>query len=134
MGRIFLTILGKKIAEKTFSISLLLASAVGLSLLWTVKDFYSSSVALLVTGIFLGPITPRVLSSVTLRVPASLKGAVVSLTIGVGLIGASAGPLMFGTIANHGGLHTLPVVLASFFFDYSTRRLLTPSPFFSYDF
>lgn len=48
---------------------------------------------------------------VSARVPPSLKSSVMSLTIGLGLIGSSVGPLAFGVVAGRGGLASLPAVL-----------------------
>lgn len=83
--------------------------------------------------------TPIILSSVSERVAPSLKASVMSLMIGLGLIGSSrellhllqdelateltnqslVGPLLFGLVAGRGGLSTLPGVLVSRFQSFS---------------
>ncbi|KAG8726459.1 hypothetical protein FRC12_023387 [Ceratobasidium sp. 428] len=62
-------------------------------------------------GFFLGPNTPGILSIVSARVPPSLKGMVLSITIGLGLVGATLGPLLFGMAVGRFGLQTLPPVI-----------------------
>ncbi|KAK4704915.1 hypothetical protein P7C70_g1287, partial [Phenoliferia sp. Uapishka_3] len=111
LGRVTLAYLGRNLGEKTFSI-LLLASASGcLGVVWGVRSVPVDAVALVLVGFFIGPVTPKVLSAVSTRVPPSLKSSVVSLTIGLGLIGSSVGPLIFGVVAGKGGLASLPAVL-----------------------
>lgn len=57
------------------------------------------------------PVTPQVLSAVSQCVPPLLKSTTMSLTIGLGLIGSSMGPLLFGVAAGEGELSALPGVL-----------------------
>lgn len=48
----------------------------------------STPVALALVGFFLGPVTPKVLAAIGVRVPPSLKGSVVSLLVGTGASGS----------------------------------------------
>lgn len=59
------------------------------------------------------PTSPKVLSAISARIPTSLKGIVMSLTIGMGLIFAAIGPLFFGFAAAAGWLASLPAVIVS---------------------
>ncbi|KAM0753735.1 MFS general substrate transporter [Meredithblackwellia eburnea MCA 4105] len=111
LGRIALAYLGRKMGEKTFSILMLFAASACLSIVWAVRNVPVDALALVGAGFFLGPVTPKVLSMVSARIPPSLKSSVMSLTLGVGLVGSSAGPLLFGIVAGRGGLGSLPACL-----------------------
>ncbi|GAA5960836.1 hypothetical protein JCM21900_002299 [Sporobolomyces salmonicolor] len=111
-GRVVLAfVLGNRLGERSFSIIMLAAASAFLGVIWAVKNFVVDAVAMVLVGFFFGPVTPKVLSVVGSRVPPSLKSSVMSLTIGLGLIGSSVGPLLFGVVAGHGGLASLPAVL-----------------------
>lgn len=105
-----------------------------LGIVWAVRNYIVDAVALVLVGFFLGcvilslslrsshnltllspnsPVTPKVLSTVSARVPPSLKGSTMSMTIGLGLIGSAVGPLLFGVAAGKGYLASLPAVLVS---------------------
>ncbi|GAA5936081.1 hypothetical protein JCM10213_002197 [Rhodosporidiobolus nylandii] len=111
VGRIVLAaLLSKRLGEKTFAV-VLLSGASGMLAILYVKNYIVDAVAMVLVGALLGPTTPAALSAVGARVPPSLKGSTMSLTIGLGLIGSSVGPLLFGVVAGRGGLSTLPAVL-----------------------
>lgn len=109
VGRIALTaVFDKRLGERTFTILTLACASAALAILyvrsWAVDAGASSRflllprltssrsppqslflpVAMFLSGIFIGPVTPRVLSTVAIRVPPSLKGSTMSLTIGLG--------------------------------------------------
>ncbi|GAA6003239.1 MFS transporter [Rhodotorula paludigena] len=111
LGRVVLAwLLTKRLGERAFSIVLLVAACAMFAVLY-VHNFAVNAVVTVLAGFFIGPVTPKVLDVVGVRVPPSLKSAVMSLTIGLGLIGSSVGPLLFGLVAGRGGLSTLPAVL-----------------------
>ncbi|BGP35596.1 hypothetical protein JCM10296v2_007437 [Rhodotorula toruloides] len=110
-GRVVLAwLLANRVGEKTFAIGLLVAASGMLGVLY-VRSFVVDAVALAMVGFFFGPVTPKVLDVIGVRVPPSLKASVVSLLVGLGLIGSSVGPLLFGVAAGRGGLSSLPAVL-----------------------
>ncbi|GAA5941255.1 MFS transporter [Sporobolomyces koalae] len=112
LGRIVLAVaLGSRLGERSFAIVMLACACVFLSIIWAVKQYVVDAVAMVLVGFFFGPVTPRVLSVVGKRVPPSLKSSVMSLTIGLGLIGSACGPLFFGFVAGRGGLGALPGTL-----------------------
>ncbi|GAA5851769.1 hypothetical protein JCM8547_001203 [Rhodosporidiobolus lusitaniae] len=111
LGRIALApLLSKRLGEKTFAV-VMLAAASGMLAVMYVRNFVVDAVAVVLVGFFFGPVTPKVISAVSGRVPPSLKGSVVSLTVGLGLVGSAVGPLLFGIVAGRGGLSSLPAVL-----------------------
>ncbi|QRV90113.1 major facilitator superfamily transporter [Ceratobasidium sp. AG-Ba] len=57
------------------------------------------------------PNTPGILSIVSARVSPNLKETVMSIIIGLGLIGATLGPLLFGIAAGKVGLQVFPAVV-----------------------
>ncbi|KEP52040.1 putative MFS-1 domain protein [Rhizoctonia solani 123E] len=111
---------------------LLLAPMCGaMGLLWAVNSSASNWVAVAVAGFFLGPNTPGIFTIISTRVPPSLKGIVVSITLGLGLVGSTLGPLIFGIVAGKvsPGLRILPPVIivlaclsALFFWTIPPRR------------
>lgn len=133
-GRVVLAwLLANRVGEKTFAIGLLVAASGMLGVMY-VRSFVVDAVALAMVGFFFGPVTPKVLDVIGVRVPPSLKASVVSLLVGLGasalsphsldtfkltnslcahagLIGSSVGPLLFGVAAGRGGLSSLPAVL-----------------------
>ncbi|KAI5477526.1 MFS efflux transporter [Pseudohyphozyma bogoriensis] len=104
-------LLSNKMGERAFGIVMLCITSAFLAVMWAVKNAVVDAVALAMVGFFIGPVAPRILSTVSNRVPPSLKSSVMSLSVGVGLLGSSGGPLLFGIIAGNGGLKTLPAVL-----------------------
>ncbi|EUC56936.1 MFS transporter [Rhizoctonia solani AG-3 Rhs1AP] len=117
-GRVFFSLPFIHVRERIGNTLLLVSMCGAIGLLWTVDSTPSNWVAVAVAGFFLGPNTPGILSIISTRVPPSLKGIVVSITIGLGLVGATLGPLLFGiTVGKIGpGLRVLPpviIVLAS---------------------
>ncbi|GAA5914521.1 hypothetical protein JCM8208_005378 [Rhodotorula glutinis] len=111
LGRVFLAwLLNKRLGEKAYSIILLVFACAFLGVLY-VRDFIIDAVAVVLVGFFIGPVTPKVMDVVGVRVPPSLKASVMSLTIGLGLMGSALGPLLFGIVAGRGGLSSLPAVL-----------------------
>ncbi|KAG8690190.1 hypothetical protein FRC11_013253, partial [Ceratobasidium sp. 423] len=112
-GRIFFSLPFIHVRERIGN-TLLLASASGaIGLLWAVNSTASNWIAIAIAGFFLGPNTPGILSIISTRVPPSLKGIVVSITIGLGLVGATLGPLLFGITVGKisPGLRVLPPVI-----------------------
>lgn len=130
-GRIVLAyLLDSRLGERTFSIVMLAAAASFLGLLWAIKQYQVNAVMLVLIGFFLGyallceptglqltllrnrPVTPKVLSVISARVPPSLKSSAMSLTIGLGLVGSAVGPLFFGFVAGKGfSAVSVPLVL-----------------------
>ncbi|GAA5969714.1 hypothetical protein JCM3765_001215 [Sporobolomyces pararoseus] len=112
LGRVVLAFaLGSRLGEKSFAITMLASACVFLSVIWAVKNYIANAIAVVLVGFFFGPVTPRVLSAVGQRVPPSLKSSVMSLTIGLGLVGSACGPLLFGLASGRGGLGALPGTL-----------------------
>lgn len=112
LGRIVLAFaLGSRLGERSFAIVLLASASVFLAIIWAVHNYIVNALAVVACGFFLGPVTPQVLSVVGKRVPPSLKSAVMSLTIGLGLVGSAVGPLIFGIAAGRVGLGALPGTL-----------------------
>ncbi|BGP27852.1 MFS efflux transporter [Rhodotorula toruloides] len=110
-GRVVLAwLLANRVGEKTFAIVMLVLASGMLGVMY-VRSFVVDAVALALVGFFFGPVTPKVLDVIGVRVPPSLKASVVSLLVGLGLIGSSVGPLLFGVAAGRGGLSSLPAVL-----------------------
>ena len=89
---------------------LALMSAV-LGVLWAVRNVPVDAVMMAFGGFFLGPTAPKALAAVADRVPVSLKASVVSLTVGLGLIGSALGPLLFGFAVDAGFLGALPATM-----------------------
>ncbi|KDN40756.1 hypothetical protein RSAG8_07931, partial [Rhizoctonia solani AG-8 WAC10335] len=118
IGRIFFSLPFIHVRERIGNTLLLAAMGGAIGLLWAVDSTPSDWIAVAVAGFFLGPNTPVILSIISTRVPPSLKGIVVSITIGLGLVGATLGPLLFGITVGKisPGLRVLPpviIVLAS---------------------
>ncbi|KAJ1307963.1 hypothetical protein OPQ81_002040 [Rhizoctonia solani] len=112
-GRIFFSLPFIHVRER-FGNTLLLACLCGaIAVLWKVTSPVTNWVTIATAGFFLGPNTPGILSIVAARVPPSLKGIVVSITIGLGLVGATLGPLIFGVVVGKvgPGLKILPPVI-----------------------
>ncbi|CAE6363149.1 unnamed protein product [Rhizoctonia solani] len=112
-GRIFFSLPFIHVRERIGN-TLLLAAMIGaIGLLWAVNSTISNWIAIAVAGFFLGPNTPGILSIISTRVPPSLKGITVSITIGLGLVGATLGPLLFGVAVGKVslGLRVLPPVI-----------------------
>lgn len=83
-GRVVLAwLLANRVGEKTFAI-LLLVLASGMLGVMYVRSFVVDAVALALVGFFFGPVTPKVLDVIGVRVPPSLKASVVSLLVGLG--------------------------------------------------
>ncbi|KAH7341363.1 major facilitator superfamily domain-containing protein [Rhizoctonia solani] len=117
-GRIFFSLPFIHVRERIGNTLLLASTGGAIGLLWAVDSSISNWIGVAVAGFFLGPNTPGILSIISARVPPSLKGIIVSITIGLGLVGATLGPLLFGiTVGKVGpGLRVLPpviIVLAS---------------------
>lgn len=110
-GRVLLSwLLNRRLGEKAYSILLLVCACAFLGVLY-VRDFVvdagelslvlshlarsgalahsrrtalAPTVAVVLVGFFIGPVTPKVLDVVGARVPPSLKASTMSLTIGLG--------------------------------------------------
>ncbi|KAJ3513496.1 hypothetical protein NLJ89_g2914 [Agrocybe chaxingu] len=107
-GRMFFSLPYIRIRDR-FGNALLLALLCGaIAVLWLAKTTAANWVVIAAAGFFLGPNTPAILSIVSVRVPMSLKGAAVSITLG-----AALGPLIFGIAVGKivPGLQVLPPVL-----------------------
>ncbi|KAJ1308039.1 hypothetical protein OPQ81_002106 [Rhizoctonia solani] len=95
-GRIFFSLPGIHLRERAGNTLLLVSMCGAIALLWAVSSAASDWIAVAAAGFFLGPNTPSILSIVSTRVPPSLKGIVVSITIGSALVGGTLGSLIFG--------------------------------------
>ncbi|KAL5634553.1 hypothetical protein ACGC1H_002561 [Rhizoctonia solani] len=117
-GRIFFSLPFIHVRERLGNTLLLACLGGSIGVLWKVTSPATNWATIAIAGFFLGPNTPAILSIVSARVPPSLKGIVVSITIGLGLVGATLGPLIFGVVVGKvgPGLGILPpviIVLAS---------------------
>lgn len=114
VGRIVLAwLLEKRLSERGMVTLLLALMSAMLGVLWAVKSVPVDALMMAFGGFFLGPTAPKALSAVADRVPVSLKSSVVSLTVGLGLIGSALGPLLFGLAVDAGFLGALPGTLVS---------------------
>lgn len=124
----------KSIPEKIFSILLLGCTAGFLGLLIAVHHAAVNGIALLLIGVFIGPVTPRALSMLGARVPNSIRGSTISMAVSSGLVGAGILPYAFGFAIdkNMNILNSLPAVLVSFFHteEKGTTQTLTSNIFF----
>ncbi|KAM0787314.1 hypothetical protein ACM66B_007088 [Microbotryomycetes sp. NB124-2] len=112
VGRVLLAwALGNKLGERSFAIVLLAVASTALGACYVVKQYIGTAVLFVVAGMFMGPVTPRVLSSVGDRVPPSLKVTAMSIMIAFGLGGSAIAPLFFGFAVDKGFLTSLPGVL-----------------------
>ncbi|KAF8753505.1 Rab-protein geranylgeranyltransferase [Rhizoctonia solani] len=117
-GRIFFSLPFIHVRERLGNTLLLACAGGALAVLWNFTSPFTNWATIAIAGFFLGPNTPGILSIVSARVPPSLKGIVISITIGLGLVGATLGPLLFGIVVGKvgPGLRILPpviIVLAS---------------------
>ncbi|KAL5634477.1 hypothetical protein ACGC1H_002511 [Rhizoctonia solani] len=131
VGRAFFSLPFIHIHERVGNTLLLAPMCGAMGLLWAINSSVSNWVAVAVAGFFLGPNTLGIFTIISTRVPPSLKGIVVSITLGLGLVGSTLGPLIFGIVAGKvsPGLRILPpviIVLASlsalFFWTIPPRR------------
>ncbi|KAG8679427.1 hypothetical protein FRC09_018977 [Ceratobasidium sp. 395] len=130
-GRIFFSLPFVHIRDRIGNTLLLGAFCGTLALLWKVNSNASSWVAVALGGFFLGPNTPGILYIVSTRVSPNLKETVMSIIIGtfrldivlypyagimigLGLVGAILGPLLFGVAAGKVGLQVFPGVVLAF--------------------
>ncbi|KAG8732409.1 hypothetical protein FRC11_013867 [Ceratobasidium sp. 423] len=95
-GRIFFSLPHIHLRERLGNALLLVSMCGAIALLWAVNSTPSDWVAVATAGFFLGPNTPGILSIISTRVPPSLKGIAVSITIGSALVGGTLGSLIFG--------------------------------------
>ncbi|CAE6538525.1 unnamed protein product [Rhizoctonia solani] len=102
-GRIFFSLPLIHLRERLGNALLLVSMCGAISLLWAVNSSASDWVAVAVAGFFLGPNTPGILSIISTRVPPSLKGIAVSITIGSALVGGTLGSLIFGMVVGKVG-------------------------------
>lgn len=131
VGRAFFSLPFIHIHERVGNTLLLAPMCGAVGLLWAVNSTASNWIAVAATGFFLGPNTPAILSIISNRVPPSLKGIILSVTLGLGLVGSTLGPLLFGIVAGKvsPGLRLLPPVVialaslsALFFWTIPPRR------------
>ncbi|SCV71362.1 BQ2448_2950 [Microbotryum intermedium] len=112
VGRLVLPWLFRgRVGERTAAIFTLAFAILMLTVMWFVESFKIAAVALAFAGFCAGPMTPHVVSTVTSRVPSSLKASVISLTLGMAVLSGGGGPLLFGLIAGKGWLSSLPPCL-----------------------
>ncbi|KAK4053988.1 hypothetical protein OIO90_003633 [Microbotryomycetes sp. JL221] len=112
IGRVVLAwSLSHRLGERTFAIVLLLVAAICLGLCYAIKQYIANAVLLVIAGMWLGPVTPQVLSVVGARVSPTLKSTAMSVQIAVGLAGSALLPLCFGFAVDKGYLSSLPGVL-----------------------
>ncbi|SGY59971.1 BQ5605_C007g04367 [Microbotryum silenes-dioicae] len=113
LGRLVLPILSPRVlGERLFAIVLLAFASCMITVIGAVHSYKSDAVALAFYGFAYGPIVPHILSMVSSRVSTDLTGTVISLTLGVGVLGGAAAPILFGAIAaDHGMLSMLPTCL-----------------------
>ncbi|QRV90130.1 major facilitator superfamily transporter [Ceratobasidium sp. AG-Ba] len=111
LGRIFFSLPFVHVRDRIGNNALLAALCGALVVFWKVQSTPTNWLMIGLAGFFLGPNTPGILSIVSARVPPSLKGMVLSITIGLGLVGATLGPLLFGVAVGKFGLQTLPPVI-----------------------
>lgn len=101
--------------------------------IWAVPGSVATSIALLLTGVFLGPIFPTVIAVVPRLTPASLVSTAIGLLVGASVFGGAILPWGAGTLAQHAGLGTLPpylllLGLLSVLSWWSIARRLGPEP------
>ncbi|SCZ89500.1 BZ3500_MvSof-1268-A1-R1_Chr1-1g01220 [Microbotryum saponariae] len=113
LGRLVLPILSPRVlGERLFAIVLLAFASCMITVIGAVHSYKSDAVALAFYGFAYGPIVPHILSMVSSRVSTDLTSTVISLTLGVGVLGGAAAPILFGAIAvDHGMLSVFPTCL-----------------------
>ncbi|CUA69041.1 hypothetical protein RSOLAG22IIIB_08291 [Rhizoctonia solani] len=109
-GRVFFSLPFIYVSERIGNTLLLVTLAGAITIFWTVHLTPLDWIMVGSAGFCLGPNTPGIISIVSARVPPSLRGIVISVVIGCGLIGATLGPLIFGVVAGKVGLKILPPV------------------------
>ncbi|GAA96080.1 uncharacterized protein L969DRAFT_17190 [Mixia osmundae IAM 14324] len=110
LGRTLLSLIAAAVglSAKWQAVSYLSICCALLGLVWLIHVIAVDAFAIVMLGIFMGPITPAVLAQISASSAPSLKGSVVSLSIAVGLAGSAIGPLAYGTLAESTSLATLP--------------------------
>ncbi|SCV71361.1 BQ2448_2949 [Microbotryum intermedium] len=113
VGRLVLPLLSPRfLGERLFAIVLLVFASCMITVIGAVHSYQADAVALAFYGFAYGPIVPHILSMVSSRVSSELTSTVISLTLGVGVLGGAAAPILFGAIAvDHGLLSMLPTCL-----------------------
>ncbi|CAE6467825.1 unnamed protein product [Rhizoctonia solani] len=109
-GRVFFSLPFIYVSERIGNTLLLVTLAGAITIFWTVHLTSLDWIMVGSAGFCLGPNTPGIISIVSARVPPSLRGIVISVVIGCGLIGATLGPLISGVVAGKVGLKILPPV------------------------
>jgi fucose permease len=80
-------------------------------LLWAAPDGPLVAAALLLMGVFLGPVFPTTIAVIPQLTPSALVPTAVGLLVGFSVIGGSILPWLAGTLAQHLGLGSLPPYL-----------------------
>ncbi|KDN40759.1 hypothetical protein RSAG8_07934, partial [Rhizoctonia solani AG-8 WAC10335] len=111
-GRVFSSFPFVHITERVGNTLLVVALSGAITIFWTMHSTPSDWIMVGAAGFCLGPNTPGIISIVSARVSPNLRGIVISVVIGCGLIGATLGPLIFGVIVGKVGLKILPPVVA----------------------
>ncbi|CAE6363116.1 unnamed protein product [Rhizoctonia solani] len=111
LGRVFFSLPFIHVSERAGNTLLVAALSGAIGIFWTVHSLPLDWFIVGAAGFCLGPNTPGIISIVSARVPPSLRGMVISVVIGCGLIGATLGPLIFGAVAGKVGLKILPPVV-----------------------
>ncbi|CAE6506612.1 unnamed protein product [Rhizoctonia solani] len=111
LGRICFSLPFIHITERAGNTPLVAALSGAIALFWTIQSISLNWIMVGAAGFCLGPNTPAIISIVSARVPPSLRGIVISVVIGCGLIGATLGPLIFGIVVGKLGLKILPPVV-----------------------
>ncbi|CEL55801.1 Bypass of stop codon protein 6 OS=Saccharomyces cerevisiae (strain ATCC 204508 / S288c) GN=BSC6 PE=1 SV=1 [Rhizoctonia solani AG-1 IB] len=110
-GRVFFSLPFINVSERAGNTLLVAALSGAIGVFWGVNSVPLNWLMVGAAGFCLGPNTPGIVSIVSSRVPPSMRGIVISVTIGCGLIGATLGPLIFGVIVGRVGLKVLPPIV-----------------------
>ncbi|CUA70885.1 hypothetical protein RSOLAG22IIIB_04373 [Rhizoctonia solani] len=86
VGRAFFSLPFIHVHERVGNMLLLAPMCGAMGLLWAVNFAASNWIAVAVAGFFLGPNSPGILSIISARVPPSLRGIVVSITLVAGKV------------------------------------------------
>ncbi|KAI5363023.1 Putative major facilitator superfamily, MFS transporter superfamily [Septoria linicola] len=113
VGRVVLGFVTPRIGEK-LSIMIYLPIAIGLQLLfWLVPQFYVSTVAVALQGLFLGPAFPAGVVMCTKLLPKHLHVSSIGFAAAFGGSGGAIFPYAVGAIAQAKGVQVLqPIILA----------------------
>ncbi len=113
LGRFVVNAAARRIGASTAAMMYAMVAGVcGCSaLLWVAPDGPLVATALVLLGIFLGPIFPTTIAVMPQLTPSSLVPTAIGLLVGLSVVGGSVWPWVAGTLAQHFGLGTLPPYL-----------------------